>query len=394
MDKVTGPVLTCTKLRHGGRENRGSADTERMKRILVIDDEEWLRDMVEMALSQKGYDVMQAENGGRGIEVARNELPDLVLCDVNMEKMDGYVTLSSLRSEPTTASIPFILMTGLADNAGMRHGMELGADDYLPKPFTIEALYAAVEARLKKTQTVRQEAEKKLTDLRDNLSLMLPHELRTPLNGILAYGEILAAEAPTLPPAEVAEMGQVIYDSGKRLERLIENFLIYAQLELLQADAQKVSSLRNKRTPFPSKLITERARGQAELAKRVDDLTLELADRPLPISEEYLAKIVDELVQNAFKFSDSGSKVSISLSDLPNGSALAVTDQGRGFSTEHITKVGAYMQFDRKLHEQQGLGLGLSIARRMTELHGGTLVIQGGRGRPTTVIVKLPKAAA
>ena len=86
-------------------------------------------------------------------------------------------------------------MTGLADNAGMRHGMELGADDYLPKPFTIDALYAAVDARLKKAQALRQEAEKKLADLRDNISMMLPHELRTPLNGILAYGEILAADA-------------------------------------------------------------------------------------------------------------------------------------------------------------------------------------------------------
>ena len=140
-------------------------------------------------------------------------------------------------------------MTGLADNAGMRHGMELGADDYLPKPFTIEALYAAVEARLKKAQALRQEAEKKLADLRDNISLMLPHELRTPLNGILAYGEILAAEAGTLPATEIAEMGQVIYDSGKRLERLIENFLIYAQIELLGADPQKIGALRQKQTP-------------------------------------------------------------------------------------------------------------------------------------------------
>ena len=170
-----------------------------MKRILVIDDEEWLREMVHIALAQKGFDVVEAENGAVGIDKARKELPDLILCDVNMEKVDGYLTLSSLRNEPATAAIPFILMTGLADNAGMRHGMELGADDYLPKPFTIEELYAAVEARLKKAQALRQEAEKKLADLRDNISLMLPHELRTPLNGILAYGEILAAEAATLP---------------------------------------------------------------------------------------------------------------------------------------------------------------------------------------------------
>src|SRR5437764_11492912 len=213
-----------------------------MKRILVIDDEEWLREMIQLALRQKGYEVVEAENGAVGIEKARQVLPDLILCDVNMEKVDGYLTLSSLRNESATASIPFILMTGLADNAGMRHGMELGADDYLPKPFTIDALYAAVEARLKKAQTLQQVAEKKLAALRDNLSLMLPHELRTPLNGILAYGEILAAEAGTLPPKEVAEMGQVIHDSGRRMERLIESFLIYAQLELLGPDPHKINA--------------------------------------------------------------------------------------------------------------------------------------------------------
>src|SRR6185295_14177839 len=185
-----------------------------MKKILIIDDEEWLREMMLLALRQREFEVIEAENGERGIEIARKELPDLILCDVNMEKLDGYLTLSSLRSEPATASVPFILMTGLADHAGMRHGMELGADDYLPKPFSIEALYAAVDARLKKVQTVREEAEKKLSDLRDNISLMLPHELRTPLNGILAYGEILASDAATLSASEVAEMGQVIYNSG------------------------------------------------------------------------------------------------------------------------------------------------------------------------------------
>src|SRR5437667_8237011 len=230
-----------------------------MKKILVIEDEEWRREMVQLALSQRGYDVIEAGNGALGVEVARKDLPDLILCDVNMEKMDGYRTLSELRNEPPTAAIPFILMTGLADNAGMRHGMELGADDYLPKPFTIDALYAAVEARLKKVQTVRQEAEKKLADLRDNISLMLPHELRTPLNGILAYGEILATEATTLPPSEVAEMGQAIFQSGKRLERLIENFLIYAQIELLSADPKKAQALIKKPTLSAAKLIEDRA---------------------------------------------------------------------------------------------------------------------------------------
>jgi signal transduction histidine kinase len=286
-------------------------------------------------------------------------------------------------------------MTGLADQAGMRHGMELGADDYLPKPFTIEALYAAVEARLKKVNVVREEAERKLADLRENLSMMLPHELRTPLNGILAYGEMLVADAGNLPPAEIAEMGQVIYDSGKRLERLIENFLIFAQLELLGTDPLKLNSLRRSQTPAAAGVIEKHAREQAESAKRPDDLTLELTDVEVPISVEYLSKIVDELVQNAFKFSSAQSPVRVALTNNSTEDVtLTVADRGRGLSPEHVNRIGAYMQFDRKMHEQQGIGLGLTICRRLTELHGGTLTIQSEPGAGTVVTVKLPKVKA
>jgi signal transduction histidine kinase len=276
----------------------------------------------------------------------------------------------------------------------MRHGMELGADDYLPKPFTIEALYGAVEARLKKAKTLREDAERKLADLRDNISMMLPHELRTPLNGILAYGEILTADAATLQPDEIAEMGQVIYQSGKRLERLVENFLIYGQMELLGTDPQKVAGLRRQRTPFPGPLIEEHARSQAKQANRPGELVLKLEDVVVPMAEDYLSKIVDELVSNAFKFSKAGTFVRVELSEVPEAVLLSVGDQGRGFSTDHITKIGAYMQFDRKLHEQQGLGLGLTIARRLTELHGGTLAIQSDKGAGASITMRLPKWAA
>ncbi len=365
-----------------------------MRKILVIDDEEWLREMINLALRQNGFEVVEAENGEKGIELAKKELPDLILCDVNMDKVDGYRTLSALRSEPSTATIPFILMTGLADQAGMRHGMELGADDYLPKPFTIEALYAAVDVRLKKVNVVRQEAEKKLADLRENISMMLPHELRTPLNGILAYGEILTSDAASLQPEEISEMGQVIYQSGKRLEHLVENFLIFAQLELLGTDPQKLQSLLRKQTVAPAALIEQQTRDQAHTANRPDDVLMDVSDVPVPMSEEYLGKIVGELVQNSLKFSPQGSPVKVTLTEVGSHVVLTVADRGRGLSTEHINKIGAYMQFDRKMHEQQGLGLGLTICKRLTELHGGTLTIQSEMGSGTTVMVKLPSAGA
>jgi signal transduction histidine kinase len=348
--------------------------------------------MIQLALQQHGFEVIEAANGADGIELARKQLPDLILCDINMSKVDGYLTLSSLRGEASTAAIPFILMTGLADNASMRHGMELGADDYLPKPFTTEGLYAAVDARLKKAQTIRDEAERKLAHLRDNISLMMPHEMRTPLNGIISNAELLAQSAATLKPADVAEIGQEIHSSSERLARLIENFLIYAQLELIAADPKNVNALRTGRTEHPQELIKKRATAQAAQANRLSDLSFELADIPVPIAEEYFSKITDELLQNAFKFSKAGSPVRVTLAEAFNAIALSVSDRGRGFTAEQINRIGAYMQFDRKLHEQQGLGLGLTIAKRLVELHGGKFSIVSDQESGTVISAKFPKS--
>jgi signal transduction histidine kinase len=363
-----------------------------MKKILVIDDEEWLRDMVKIALVDRGYHVIEADNGSTGIDIARRELPDLILCDVRMERVDGYLTLATLHNEPATASIPFILMTGMADAAGMRHGMELGADDYLPKPFTIEGLYAAVDARLKKAQTQRAEAEQKLQDLRNNITLMLPHEMRTPLNGILGFAELLQTSADTMTPAEVAEMGQTIYESGRRLDHLIENFLAYVRLEMAAADPAKSSEFHGQSTLHAARVVADKARAIAAAANRTADLKLEQAALSLPLAETHLAKLAEELVSNAFKFSKAGTPVSVTLAATERGASLAVSDRGRGFTSEQISRVGAYMQFDRQSQEQQGAGLGLIIAKRITELHGGTLTITSDATNGTTVTASLPKA--
>ncbi|HEX5399097.1 MAG TPA: HAMP domain-containing sensor histidine kinase, partial [Verrucomicrobiae bacterium] len=264
-------------------------------------------------------------------------------------------------------------------------------DDYLPKPFTSDGLYAAVDARLKKAQTIRDEAERKLAHLRDNISLMMPHEMRTPLNGILSNAEMLAHSAATLKSAEVAEIGQEIHKSGERLERLIENFLIYAQIELVAADPKNVHALRIGRTEHPKALIKNRAAAQATLAKRLPDLSFDLADVPLPIAEEYLSKVTDELLQNAFKFSAADTPVRVTLGETFNTVSFSISDHGCGFTSEQISHIGAYMQFDRKLHEQQGLGLGLTIAKRLVELHGGTFSIASDKKSGTIITARFPR---
>lgn len=362
-----------------------------MKRILVIDDEAFLRESVGVALRDRGFEVLEAPDGTSGVDVARKELPDLILCDVKMEGLNGYDTLETLREKPETASIPFILMTGYADPGGMRQGMELGADDYLPKPFSFDSLYAAVDSRLKKLEVIRDHAEQKLSDLRDNISLMLPHELRTPLNGILGYGELLSEDAESLSPEEVREMGQVITDSGRRLERLVENFIIYTQTELFGRDPDKSSSLRGRRCDSARRVAEEQCLRQAEVQGRRMDLQLELGEASVPLTEDHFAKIVAELVQNAFKFSEPGTRVRVRLADEGDSVELLVQDQGRGMSMDQVGHIGAFMQFDRSKQEQQGLGLGLTIARRLVELHRGRLSIRSAAGEGMTVTVRFPK---
>ncbi len=359
-----------------------------MAKILIVDDDASLREVVRLSLESAGHQVIEADNGVQGVEVACAEIPDLILCDVRMEKMDGYATLARLRQHSLTASLPFILMTGQAHQEGMRQGMELGADDYLPKPFNMQQLLAAVEARLKKQQMVREQAERKLSDLRANISLSLPHELLTPLNGIFGFADILVTDATTLKPDEIVGMAQAIRDSAERLHRLIQNFIVLAHVELHQTAPEQF--LRDAQVLNLRGMTEKASQEKAAKAGRQGDLTMELAEVWVATKEEYIAKIVEELLDNAFKFSSPGSGVRVALSRRGDEVVLRVSDRGRGMRPEHIAEIGAYMQFERRFYEQQGSGLGLTISRRLARLHRGSLNIASEVGVGTAVEVRLP----
>jgi DNA-binding NarL/FixJ family response regulator len=123
-----------------------------VKRILVIDDDARLREQCAALLRLEGYEVVEARNGREGVDRARREMPDLVLCDVTMPEMNGHRVLETLRNEPRTAHVPFVFLTGWNEREDIRMGMNLGADDYLVKPLVPDELAAAVRARLQRAQ--------------------------------------------------------------------------------------------------------------------------------------------------------------------------------------------------------------------------------------------------
>ena len=138
-----------------------------------------------------GFEAMGAGDGEHGIQLSREQVPDLIICDINMPGLDGYGTLKAVRGNPATATIPFVFLSGSADRVAVRKGMELGADDYLTKPFTPQELIASVKTRLDKQDEIQRQSNQKLDELRGSLSLALPHELRTPLNGIMGLAHLI-----------------------------------------------------------------------------------------------------------------------------------------------------------------------------------------------------------
>jgi two-component system, sensor histidine kinase and response regulator len=360
-----------------------------MKKVLVIEDEPQVRANIEEILNLLGFEATTACDGMMGLECVHQEMPDLIMCDIMMPGLDGYGVLTSLRQDEVTANIPFIFLTAKVDRSDFRQGMEFGADDYLTKPFTPNELLKSIAVQLEKREVSKRHTQTQLNQLRHNISFALPHELRTPLNGILGFSELLIQDYDILPSVEVLEIAQALRESALRLYRLTQNFLLYADLEILSTDAARLHALLN--TPAESysrPIVTEIVQQKFRAADREDDLLLQVEDYPLPISDLKLKKIVDELVDNALKFSKSNTPIHITGRIEEDTFVLHVTDHGRGMTSEQILQMGAYMQFDRKLHEQQGSGLGLTIAKRLIELHGGSLSISSTPGQQTTVKAK------
>jgi two-component system sensor histidine kinase/response regulator len=359
-------------------------------KILVIEDEESIRENILDLLEAENFEGIGAINGKVGIKLANEQIPDLILCDMMMPEVDGHGVLKALRSEPLTATIPFIFLTAKADKSDIRTGMELGADDYITKPCTPQELLKAIAIRLEKQKTISRQSQKTLDELRTNISMSLPHELRTPLNAIMGFSELILSEYHVLKESDILEMIGQIQTSGHRLYRLIQNFLLYAELEIAATNPELLKEMRNSEFSCVKSLLSQKARQQAKHANRTDDLQLNLQDSSVAIDSVRLAKIVEELLDNAFKFSLEGTPVVLSTLVENQTFILSVKDQGRGMTADQIAQLEAYRQFDRKIYQQAGLGLGLAIVQRLAELHGGKFKIESLPQQETIVCVSLP----
>ncbi len=343
-------------------------------KILIIEDEPAIRDTLSDMLELNGYTVLVADDGPAGLKLIE-QAPDLVLCDIGLPGMDGFQVLTAVRALPAGRDMPFVFLTARADRSDQRHGMALGADDYITKPFSEREILDAIEARVRRQQPLRERLAQLLDGRRAELDAEWSHELMTPLNGVLGGLDLIEEEAGSIEPSELKELLKLIRAGAERQLALSRKLVLYFELERLRA----APSPKPYRSQAADALATGVQRA-AQAEHRAADVHVQASAAFVPLNASHLAAVVEELVVNALRFSKAGQPVAVVGSVSGSRYIIEVTDQGPGMTAEQLARVAAFTQFDRPRHNQQGLGLGLAIARAAAEIAGGTLNLQPGPG--------------
>jgi signal transduction histidine kinase len=371
-----------------------------MKKILVIDDTDFIREDIATTLQFEGYETMTAEDGLAGIEKAKTERPDLILCDVSMPRLDGFGALEQIRKTDGIRTVPFIFLTAKAEKADMRKGMELGANDYLTKPFTTDELINAVTAQFAKVKDIDDRISNIVGLIGSSISYALPHEFRTPLTGIISSTDMIdmvANDAKNGRGVDYTELESIAHDiriSAERLRHLTENFLIFTQLQNIASKAADVALLRKQMTEGGILgMVEDIFNMQATDLERTSDLKIAVEDSEILMDSKDVYKIIQEVASNALKFSKPGSPITVSGRVDGATYRLIVNDKGCGIKEADIPNLGVpFGQFGRLDNEQQGAGLGMAIVKKLLEIYNGTVTVQSVLNQETTVIIGIPVA--
>jgi signal transduction histidine kinase len=371
-----------------------------MTKIMIIEDETQIREEVVDWLQFEGYKVLGAANGVAGLALMRQSPPDLILCDIAMPEMNGYDVLVEVRANPLHSHIPFIFLTAAVDRPALRRGMELGADDYITKPFTHAEVLKAIRVGLTKhaahvaqqqqqitalQQALLNEHEQRL--LKSRLIAMFSHDFRNPLAALLSFVQLMSRHGERLDAQRQQRYLQRMESSVYTLLQMLDDLLMAAEVEGGHLTLQ----------PQPLALADWCA-AQLEELRLIDQnahlITLEhqLPDQPLPADPKLLRHILVNLVGNALKYSPPASVVHVQLDYGANRLHVSVQDQGIGIPAAELPRL--FTPFYRASNAQQlkGTGLGLALVQACVTAYAGQIFVESTVGQGTTFRVELPIA--
>ena len=368
--------------------------------ILVVDDEPDNFDVIEVILNNQPYQLHYASSGQEALDVIDMYQPDLILLDVMMPEMDGIETCRLIKEQLRWRSVPIIITTALTAKEDLARCLEAGADDFISKPLNSLELRARIKSMLRikrqydtiqrfsvlQRDTINVLGEN-LNNLTGSLAAKLSHELNTPLNGIMGVIALLRHNIDQMEMSEIKETLGWADESAQLLFTMTKRFRIYLELELLVSEGKKLT---HHCTEFSGEALVMELKPYFEKAERLEDFVTNIIGGYVGLSEHYLSILIRELIDNAIKFSEPGTKVVLSSHINQDVMEITIHDQGRGMTEAQIARVGAFIQFERPAHAQDGMGMGLKIAQRITELAGGKFSIHSVYRQETLVKLTIP----
>ncbi len=367
---------------------------ERETRVVVADDNADMRSYITRLLERR-HDVIGCADGREALEEIRRRRPNLLLADIMMPEMDGFELLHAIRADPELRTLPVILLSARAGEEARVEGMGAGADDYLVKPFSARELLARVDAHLM-LEGVRRQAEDALRRsaqalrdadrLKDEFLATLSHELRTPLTAILGWSQMI--RAATIDPEELKTAIDAITRSAKVQTQLIEDVLDVSRITTgkMRLDS-KPASLREV---VESAVETVRPAADAKAI----DLHLDVAPEVgmLMMDPDRMRQVIWNLVSNAIKFTPPRGRVDVTVRQDDEQASVQIRDTGPGIAASFLPHLfERFRQADSSTRRSHaGLGLGLALAKDLTELHGGRIHVQSEAGHGATFTVVLP----
>jgi signal transduction histidine kinase len=359
-----------------------------VSKILIIDDEEIVRESCTRILKEPAYTIKTADNGEMGLEILEEFLPDLVLVDLKMPGMSGFEVIEKILA--FDATIVTIVITGFATVDSAVEAMKKGTFDFIPKPFQPDELRLVVRRGLERRslvlETIALRNEKEM--LREHFAAIVSHELKSPLGAVQQNLYNLADEL-----AEVLNDDQK--EKVKRLQNRIKELvtLINTWLRVISVDISKIKDQFEIIEIVP--LVKQAVETVERQAVRKDiTITYQPDDDDLQVSGDKVTLIeaVTNLLTNAIKYSKMGEEVLLETSQDQSSILISVTDHGVGIPEEDINFIFADFYRGKNLPEgERSSGVGLSITNRIIEAHNGSITVESELGQGSKFTLLLPK---
>ena len=362
--------------------------------ILIVDDNSTNLGVLFDYLDNLGFTILMAQTGEKALKLMEKRKADIILLDILMPGIDGFETCRRLKETEDTKDIPVIFMSALSETVDKVRGFDLGAVDYITKPFQQEEVLARVTAHLtirnqqKKLEEQKQEL-RELNASKDRFFSIIAHDLKVPFTALLGMTQMLLSDFSAFDRDEMQEWIQSLYHAADSTFSLLNNLLSWAKLQRGMTEFNPSPIDLHKIVESNFSLVWESAEQKhIELQDSVENGTFVYADQGM------IDTVFRNLVSNAVKFTDTGGNINVATEVKGAIVEISLSDTGVGISE---TDKGKLFKIDEKVLSkgtagEEGTGLGLILCKEFIESNGGRIWVESELGKGSTFKFTLPLA--